>query len=387
MEAIGSLAGGVAHDFNNLLTAINGYSELVMVGMDAGDPKYELVRGIRASGERAADLTRQLLAFSRKGALETRVQGLNAIVGDLEKMLRRLIEENVALILRLDPDAGSIDADRGQVEQILLNLAVNARDAMPRGGELRVETQHVVLEHPPKDALLPVGTGRYATLTVRDTGTGMGHDVLAKIFEPFYTTKEVGKGTGLGLAVVYGIVRRMGGGIVVRSVPGHGTTFRIYFPEAEERKAEKPEGEAAGASTAPAAGGGGVRVLVAEDEDSVRNFVRRALTAQGYRVVEARNGHEALEALERGAEVDLVLTDLIMPGMGGRELAERVRVLYPELPILYTSGYSREIGDFQDILAGGEHFLPKPFGPKDLFRKVREVLDEARKESRPGRRR
>ncbi len=372
MEAIGSLAGGVAHDFNNLLTAINGYSELVMMGMEDTDPKQELVRSILISGERAAGLTRQLLAFSRKEAIETRVQGLNTIVGEMEKMLQRLIEEHVALSTRLDPEAGSIDADRGQVEQVLLNLVVNARDAMPNGGELRVETQHVVLEHPPSDALLPVGPGRYATLTVRDTGTGMTPEVRAKIFEPFFTTKGVGKGTGLGLAVVYGVMKRVGGGIVVRSLPGQGTTFRLYFPEAREQEAETREGQA---DSAPQPLQGAEKVLVVEDEPGVRTFIRKALSAQGYQVLEAGNGREALEMLGRGEAVDLVLTDLIMPGVGGRELAEQVREVSPGLPILYTSGYSRDLGPFQEMLAHGEHFLAKPFGPVDLARKVRQILD------------
>jgi PAS domain S-box-containing protein len=373
MEAIGSLAGGVAHDFNNLLTAINGYSELLMMEMAESDRKYELARGIRASGERAADLTRQLLSFSRKEGMQTRVQSLNSIVEEMEGMLRRLIEEHVGFVTRLDPEAGFIDADKGQVEQILLNLVVNARDAMPKGGELRVETQHVVLTHAPKESLLPVGPGRYVTLTVRDTGTGMSPEVRSKIFEPFFTTKGVGKGTGLGLAVVYGIMKRLGGGIVVRSMVGQGTTFRLYFPEAKERKAETGEGQ-----PEPKPLKGREKVLVVEDEDSVRTFMRQALSAQGYQVVEAGNGREALELLKRGEAVDLVLTDLIMPDLGGRELAERVREMAPDLPILYSSGYSRDVGSFQEMLENGEHFLAKPFGPLDLARKIREILD------RPG---
>lgn len=373
MEAIGSVAGGVAHDFNNLLTAINGYSELAMMGMSVTSPEYEHLRAVRSAGERAAGLTRQLLAFSRKETVQNEVQSLNAIVSDMEGMLRRLIEENVEIDTHLEPQAPSVNVDKGQVVQILMNLVVNARDAMPEGGRLLVETRRVRLDGPSRHMLLEAAPGAYVALTVKDTGTGMTPEIKAKVFEPFFTTKAVGKGTGLGLSVVYSVVKQLGGGIELQSEVGQGTTFRIYFPEVLERTiARAPQ---ATAREKPEVYRGSETILVVEDEDAVRKFMKRALMAQGYRVLESRNGVEAMQLLEATEQpLDLVMTDLVMPDMGGRELAAQVRAHHPALPVLYTSGYSKDMGDSEKPRAHAEYFLPKPFGPTELARKVREVL-------------
>jgi PAS domain S-box-containing protein len=377
MEAIGSLAGGVAHDFNNLLTAINGYSELIMMGMEESDRNYELMSAIRSSGERAAGLTRQLLAFSRKETVRTQVQSLNAIVSEMEVMLRRLIEENVEIKIRLDPEAGSVNVDKGQVVQILMNLVINARDAMRGGGRILVETRRVWLERPTRNTVLAAPPGAYAALTVKDMGTGMTPEVKAKIFEPFFTTKAVGKGTGLGLSVVYGVVKKLGGGIALQSEPGQGTTFCIYFPEVPEAP-QTPASEQPGRERMEVYRGSET-LLVVEDEDTVRKFLKQVLMAQGYKVLEAPNGVEALRILQQAEQpLDLVVTDLIMPDMGGRELAEQVRVHRPALPVLFTSGYSKDSGSLQEAMANAEYFLSKPFGPLDLARKVREVLERSR---------
>ncbi len=375
MEAIGSLAGGVAHDFNNLLTAINGYSELAMMGKEATHPDYEYLKLIRSSGERAAGLTRQLLAFSRKEILETQVRSLNAIVAEVEGMLRRLIEESVEFKTRLDPEAGSVKVDKGQVVQILMNLVVNARDAMPKGGRILVETRRVSLAKPTPNTLLEAPPGSYVALMVKDTGTGMAPEVKAKIFEPFFTTKEVGKGTGLGLSVVYGVVKQLGGGLALQSEPGQGTTFWIYFPEVQEETL--PPALEAGVQEKAELYRGSETLLVVEDDDAVRTFVRQALAAQGYTVLEARSGVEALRFLQQTDQpLDLVVTDLIMPDMGGRELATHLRLHRPALPVLYTSGYSKDPGE--EAQPNAEYFLSKPFGPLDLAKKVREVLAHAR---------
>jgi len=377
MEAIGSLAGGVAHDFNNLLTAINGYSELAMMGLAPTSEEHEHLRAVRSSGERAAGLTRQLLAFSRKETVQTQVQGLNAIVAEMQGMLRRLIEENVEIKVCLDPDDRSVNVDKSQVVQILMNLVVNARDAMPTGGRILMETRRVQLEKPTRETLLPAVPGAYVALSVTDTGVGMTPETKAKIFEPFFTTKAVGKGTGLGLAVVYGVVKQLGGGIALQSEPGEGTTFWIYFPEVREETLAASE---AAVREKPKSFQGSETILLVEDEPSVRRFIKRALTAQGYTVLESRNGVEALQVLELNEQpLDLVMTDLVMPDMGGRELAVQVRSRRPSLPVLYTSGYSKDTADSQEMVADLEHFLPKPFGPLDLARKVREVLEQRKR--------
>ncbi|MEO8211858.1 MAG: PAS domain-containing protein, partial [Myxococcales bacterium] len=378
MEAVGVLAGGIAHDFNNLLTAINGYSDLMLRRLPDSDPNLELVRSIRAAGERAAGLTRQLLAFSRKERLETSVQSLNVIVEKMEDLLRRMVEENVVLTTRLDPAAGLINANGAQVEQILLNLVINARDAMPSGGEVRIETHNVVLNGPLSKALMPMVAGLYVALEVTDAGMGIAPEVMTKIFEPFFTTKVVGKGTGLGLAVVYGIVKGLQGGIEVDSVPGQGTTVRVYLPQAPQDRVPGRERERERESiSSPAAAGfpGRETVLVVEDEPTVRKLIRHVLADLGYHVLTASNGLEALTIFEEGQAVDVLVTDLVMPGLGGRELAARVRERSPTLPILFMSGYSADVGIDQDVLSIGENFLAKPFTPGDLARKVREILD------------
>jgi two-component system, cell cycle sensor histidine kinase and response regulator CckA len=375
MEAIGSLAGGVAHDFNNLLTAINGYSELVLMSLDESDRHYDLVRSIRDSGERAAVLTRKLLAFSRKEVAKPTTLTLNALVSEMEALLRRLIEENVELVTELAPDTPKINADRGQIEQILMNLVVNARDAMPFGGKIVIETGNATVVTPSPDTLLEAPPGRYAVLSVSDTGVGMTPEIRAKIFEPFFTTKPVGKGTGLGLAMVYGIVEQQGGAIAVSSEPGRGATFRVYFPEIGRPSvvAASPGAER------DATPRGTETVLVVEDEDSVRKFVHYALSSQGYRVLEASNGHEALKILAHaGEEIDLVLTDVVMPDMGGDELAGHLHVLRESLPVLFTSGYSKNLAEGRGPQSA-EYFIGKPFSPAELVKKIRDVLDRSRR--------
>jgi PAS domain S-box-containing protein len=374
MEAIGRLAGGIAHDFNNLLTAINGYSGLMLERMGGAHPFFEHAQEIAKAGERAAGLTRQLLAYSRKQVMEPRIFRPNVIVKELEAIVRRLVGDRVKVVLRLADNVGAIRVDRGQLEQILLNLAVNARDAMPEGGELTIRTENVALD---EGAEGPEGiSGRQVLVSVIDTGAGMSPEVKARIFEPFFTTKDVGKGTGLGLSVVYGIVKQSGGAINVQSEPGKGTTFDLYFPRIEADALPLPPGLA---SDGVLMKGGTETVLLAEDEESVRRFAVRALEAHGYVVIAASGGREAMAAFEkRRVEIDLVITDVIMPDQGGRMLASFVRARSSALPILYISGYAEEAVVSQGMLDEGEHFLQKPFAPENLLLKVREVLDERR---------
>jgi two-component system cell cycle sensor histidine kinase/response regulator CckA len=374
MEAVGRLAGGIAHDFNNLLTAIKGFTELLMLDLDERDPRHGFVQEIQSAAGRAAGLTRQLLAFSRKQVLQPRVLDLNASVADMEKMLRRLIGEDVQLETMLRPRVGHVRADPSQVEQVLVNLAVNARDAMPVGGRLRIETADAQLpaELLPVDATEPPGP--FVLLTVSDTGTGMSPEVQARIFEPFFTTKGQGKGTGLGLATVYGIVNQSGGFVAVESEKGLGTTFRVYLPrveEAAERATERP------ALARPSTGT--ETVLVTEDEPAVRVLVRRVLDRHGYRVLEAESGAQALELLESyPGPVHLLLTDVVMPGMSGRELADRLVPRFPQMRVLYMSGYTDEAIVRHGVLDPGIALLEKPFTPDVMLRKIRDVLDSAR---------
>jgi PAS domain S-box-containing protein len=370
MEAIGRLAGGIAHDFNNLLTAINGYSTLALQGMDPSHPLHDFLREILKAGERAAGLTRQLLAYSRKQSMEPKPVNLNTIVSDMERMLKRLIGEDVDLATRLAPDIGQVMADRSQVEQVLLNLVLNARDAMPRGGKLTLETRRTVLDAAYVGTHLETSPGPHVLLAVSDTGIGMPPEVQARIFEPFFTTKEVGKGTGLGLSVVYGIVKQSGGSISVYSEPGMGTTFRIYFPEIPQAQ-EAQEAEAKPKETYRGSG----TLLLVEDDESVRQFTRRILESLGYFVLEAANGLQALEALKTHAgSVRLVITDVVMPQMGGIALSERIRASSPAPPILFVSGYSEYAVAHNGTGLHGEHFLQKPFNPQDLAMKVHEIL-------------
>ncbi|HEX7049285.1 MAG TPA: PAS domain S-box protein [Longimicrobiales bacterium] len=374
MEAVGRLAGGIAHDFNNLLTAIIGHAQILLDEMAADAPVWSDLDEIRKSAERAAGLTRQLLAFSRKQMLRPRVVDLNALISEVQKMLRRLIGEDVELATMLDPELGAVRADPSQLEQVLLNLAVNARDAMPAGGRLVIETRNVELDETYVRRHGYVQAGPYVLLAVSDTGTGMDADTLAHVFEPFFTTKEQGKGTGLGLSTVYGIVKQSGGHIWVYSEVDHGTTFKIYLPRVEETAG-------AAATDIPDAPqmellGGGETVLLVEDEDAVRSLAQRILRKSGYQVLGARTGSEALEVCERHwGPIHLMLTDVVMPEMGGRELAERLAALRPEMKMLFMSGYTEDDVLRRGVLDAGAAFLEKPFTPEALVRKVRALLE------------
>jgi two-component system, cell cycle sensor histidine kinase and response regulator CckA len=372
IESMGRLAGGVAHDFNNLLGIITGYGELLRkrVAVDPRLVKY--VDEIVKAAERAAGLTRQLLAFSRKQVLQPRILDLNAVVGETEKMLRRLIGEDIKLVTVLDEHVDPVRADPGQMDQVLMNLAVNARDAMPRGGRLTIETGNVVLDQAYARQHAGVEPGHYVMLAISDTGHGMTPEVRARIFEPFFTTKDPGKGTGLGLATVHGIVHQSGGHIWAYSEPGHGTTFKLYLP-----RADAPEGEAEKAPFAEAElPRGSETILLVEDEQGLRELIRECLEGVGYTVLEARHEVEALEICKRHpAPVHLLLTDVVMPVMSGRELAEQVRALRPEIRVLYVSGYTDDAVVLRGVLAADMEFLQKPFTPEGLARRVREVLD------------
>ncbi|MCI0461353.1 MAG: PAS domain S-box protein [Gemmataceae bacterium] len=371
MEAVGQLAGGVAHDFNNLLTIINGYSHILGEYFKPGNQGLEYLEQIRQAGERATGLTRQLLAFGRKQVLQVQVLDLNTLVSNLEKMLRRLIGEDIEIVIEQEPLLGQVKADPGQIEQVLLNLAVNARDAMPRGGTLTLTTANVDLDDAWAHSRPETVPGPYVQLAVRDTGCGMNAETKARIFEPFFTTKEVGKGTGLGLATVYGIVKQSDGHIEVESELGHGATFRVYLPRLEKLapdslSLEEPASIPRGKET----------VLLVEDEENVRQFLHYSLRLSGYRVLEAGSGQEALTLCEQHkGEIDLLVTDVIMPHMNGRELAERATTIQPDLRVLYISGYTDNVLDNHGILAPGTAFLYKPVTPKALAEKVREVLD------------
>ena len=370
MEAVGQLAGGIAHDFNNLLTAILGNTQLLLRDLPPGDAKRGDVEEIRKASERAASLTRQLLAYSRRQMLQPEVLDLNVVVAEMDKMLRRLIGEHIALEAGLTPDLGRVRADPNQIEQVIVNLAVNARDAMPDGGKLTIETANVDLDEAFAQAHLGSVPGSYAMLAVTDTGTGMDAAVRAHLFEPFFTTKEVGKGTGLGLATVYGIVKQSGGYISVYSEPGRGTSFKIYLPRIAT-PADEPAGPQKG-GPAP----GSETVLVVEDEPAVLTLSRRALEAQGYVVLAASDPLAALRVVERhGGTIHLLLTDVVMPGLSGRELADRLTAQRPGIRVLYMSGYPGDAVVQHGTLPSGSAFLQKPFSPDGLARKVRDVLD------------
>jgi PAS domain S-box-containing protein len=371
MEAIGRLAGGVAHDFNNLLTVITGYSEMLLAEAEPGGPAQEYLEQIKEAGKRAASLTRQLLAFGRKQVLQAQVLDLNAVVQNLVKMLRRLIGEDIEIVVRQDPRLGRVKADPVQIEQILLNLATNARDAMPEGGTLTVTTANVEVGSPGPSPSPDLVRGPCVMLAVSDTGCGMDEGSRRRLFEPFFTTKERGKGTGLGLATVYGIVKQSRGHIEVDSEPGRGATFRIYLPRLEEADPGCPDPQ--GPSDAPR---GQETILLVEDEEGVRKLVSHTLRLSGYTVLEASSGAEALKLCERhSGAIALLVTDVIMPQMNGRELAERAVSLLEDLKVLYISGYTDPVLDDQGFLAPGTAFLEKPITPGALARKVREVLD------------
>jgi nitrogen-specific signal transduction histidine kinase/ActR/RegA family two-component response regulator len=373
MDAVGQLAGGVAHDFNNLITVITGYSDLLLRGTLPTDPLFRKLSEIKKAGDRAASLTRQLLAFSRKQMFQERVVDLNSIVADMDKMLQRLIGEDIDLVSLLEPSLCWIKGDPGQIEQVLLNLAVNARDAMPRGGKLTIETRHAILDEAYVKSHLAAKPGRWLMLAVSDTGVGMDAETQKRIFEPFFTTKEVGKGTGLGLATVYGIVKQSGGNIWVYSEPGKGTTVKIYLPIAEDfanMEAKIKQSEIAqGQGT----------ILLVEDDELVRDLAADILEPSGYRVLPAANGIEALRiCAEHVGEIELMITDVVMPQMGGRELAGRVALMRPDTLVLYISGYTDDAVVRHGVLDEEMSFLQKPFTPDTLARKVGDLLDTLR---------
>jgi two-component system cell cycle sensor histidine kinase/response regulator CckA len=373
MEAVGRLSGGVAHDFNNLLGVIIGYGEVVQEGTPGESPLRPCVDEMLKAGHRAASLTRQLLAFSRQQVMDPRVLDLNVVVKDMEKMLKRLIGEDVQLKTDLQADLAPIKADQGQLEQVVMNLAVNARDAMPQGGELRLCTsnfhmdQNFVRRYP-----YPVSVGDYVLFSVRDNGIGMDAQTRARVFEPFFTTKEKGKGTGLGLSTVYGVVKQSGGYIDVLSEQGTGTTFNIYLP-----KVESPPDSQSPATTLPASFHGNETVLLVEDEISLRRLSRHLLELCGYDVLEAENGEDAIaKSHKRLDTIHLLLTDVVMPGISGRVLADQLLKSRPEMQVVYMSGYTGQTVGEHGVLAEGSYFLPKPFTREALARKVREALDK-----------
>ncbi|MBY0524596.1 MAG: PAS domain-containing protein [Gemmataceae bacterium] len=372
LEAVGRLAGGVAHDFNNVLTAIAGYSELIM--LDSPDPMsspYRNAEEISRTADRAASLTRQLLAYSRQQVVAPRVLNLNLLLSDMEKLLRRLIREDVVLTLALDPHLRLVEIDPGQVEQVVMNLTVNACDAMPQAGRLTIQTANVELDEAYAWSQADVQPGAYVLLTVTDTGSGMTEEVRTRLFEPFFTTKEPGKGTGLGLATVHSIVKANGGHIEVASQPGKGAEFKIYLPQVMERA--KLDAATARPGKAPT---GSETILLVEDEDIVRNLARTVLQRAGYRVLVAADGVEALQVCEQhtGA-IELLVTDVVMPQMNGRDLAERLTQKRPALKVLFMSGYTGFINEPLAVPTRAG-FLQKPFAPDALARQVRSLLDE-----------
>lgn len=371
MEAIGQLAAGVAHDFNNLLTAMNGFAEMIQFELEPDDPIQELAGKIRHSGESAAELVRQLLAFSRKQLIEPKVLNLNTLVENMSKILERLIQENISLETESAPGLWLVKVDPAQIEQVIVNLAVNARDAMTHGGQLTIKTANVVLDDDYATQHLDVQPGEYVMLSIRDTGRGMSREIQEHIFEPFFTTKEMGKGTGLGLATIFGVVKQSGGDIWVQSEEGIGTTFKIYLPRVKEKtysegkgrlKIDKPIGNET--------------ILFVEDDIQVRELVRMVLQAQGYNLLEAKNGQQALRLVDgHNGPIDLLLTDVIMPGMSGTVLADQLVQLKPTLKTLFMSGYTDNMIAQHGVLNTDIALLQKPFNSTDLSRKVRAILD------------
>ena len=370
MEAIGRLAGGVAHDFNNLLGVILGYGELLLEHSDSASPQRQQIEEIKKAAERGASLTRQLLAFSRKQVLEARVLDINAVVDESEKLVRHLIGENIELTAILKSRLGRVKADLGQIEQVIMNLVINAKDAMPQGGKLTIETADVELDEGYARAHAEVRPGSYVMLAVSDTGAGMEREIQTHIFEPFFTTKAPGAGTGLGLSTVYGIVRQSNGHISVYSEPGKGTTFKIYLPRVEQPL------EALESPMAARSLDGSETILLVEDEPSLRELGREFLEQNGYLVLEAKNPAEAIQVAEQHiGTIHLLLTDVVMPGMNGRQLAEHLSASRPYMKVIYMSGYTDDAIVNLGVLENGINFLGKPFAREALLRKVRDVLE------------
>ncbi|MFZ0447963.1 MAG: response regulator, partial [Desulfatiglandaceae bacterium] len=374
MEAIGTLAGGVAHDFNNILTTIIGYADLMLMNIDTDKPLTEEIKEIKKAGERAAALTRQLLAFSRKQIVEPKILDLNKLLTGIEKMLVRLIGEDIEILMIPESALWKIDIDPGQMEQVIMNLVVNAKDAMPMGGKLTIETVNIDLDQNyfTDHSIVEKQPGSYVILTVSDTGIGMEKGVQEHIFDPFYTTKGIGKGTGLGLSTIYGIVKQNNGFIWAYSEPGQGSTFKIYLPKVkrdvkEEEKEQPPVENLSGSEI----------VLIVEDDYSLRKLAQKSLQPHGYRVLVAENGEDALRiSKEHDGTIDLMMTDVVMPKMGGKETAERLQAIHPQMKVIFMSGYTDDAIVHHGVLAPGLNFLQKPFSPKGLARKVREVLEK-----------
>ncbi|HUA59602.1 MAG TPA: PAS domain S-box protein [Verrucomicrobiae bacterium] len=370
MEAVGRLAGGVAHDFNNMLTVISGYNRMMLDELSALDPLRGYAEEVLKAADRAAALTNQLLAFSRRQVMQPRVVNVNTILGQTEKMLQRLIGEDISLALSLAPNTGNVRADPGHIEQAIVNLAVNARDAMPMGGRLSIETGNVTLDEDYARTHMGVTPGDFVMIAVSDSGHGMDAETRRRIFEPFFTTKAKGKGTGLGLATVYGIIKQTGGDIWVYSEPGRGTTFKLYFPRVSEPVSDSLEAETEYSRKA-----GSETILVVEDERAVRDLTVRILKQLGYQVLTASSGAEALELSHaHPGHIDLLLTDVVMPNMSGRQLADALLLLRPQTKVLFLSGYTENTVVHHGVLEPGVDFLPKPFSRENLARKLREMF-------------
>jgi PAS domain S-box-containing protein len=373
IEAVGRLAGGVAHDFNNLLTVITGYCELMMIKIGEGNPLLQDLQEVSKSADRAAGLTRQLLAFSRRQILQPKVLEIDTLVPEMDKMLRRLIGEDIDLVTILGADAGKVKFDPGQIEQVIANLVINSRDAMPDGGVITIETANVELDQAFVRKHGGAWPGPHVMLAVSDTGCGMSPEILSKAFDPFFTTKEKGKGTGLGLSTVFGIVNQSGGCIYVYSEPGRGTTMKIYLPRVTGETSPKDEKRDAGFEDRLH---GSETILIVEDEETLRKLASSILEGYGYTVLTAGDGEEALQLLsDRQGIPHLVLTDVVMPKMGGRGLSDRIKSIHPGTRVLFMSGYTDNAIVHQGVLNPGVSYLQKPFTPKALARKVREVLD------------
>lgn len=370
METVGRLAGGIAHDLNNLFTVLGGYSQLALLQMEGDHPLRSNLEEIKRTVDRAAELTQRLLAISRRQTMNMKVFNLNRLLQGLDKMLVRIIREDIELVLRLSDDLGEVKTDPSQIEQAILNLVVNARDAMPQGGKLIIETRNVELDETYVRSHFDVIPGHYVSISVTDTGCGMSPEVKERIFDPFFTTKSEGKGTGLGLSTVYGIVKQSGGYVWVYSEPQRGTTFKIYLPRVKENLDDL---------TSPAETGdfpkGEETLLLVEDEEALRNLTAKVLRDQGYTVLEAANGDEAIKLARNFSQrIHLLVTDLVMPQMGGKKLVEQFKLLHPDCRVLFISGYTDEVMTEQGLLGHGAKFLQKPFSPLEFLRKIREVL-------------